>query len=259
MSFVVDADWWKTLFDEVYLVTDARSVGDDEVTRKEVDLFLRLVPLKPTQSILDLCGGHGRHSLELCRRGFSHCTVFDYSRKLLAVGVRSASAENLAIDFIQGDARHVPQSSASYHHVLVLGNSLGYAGEDGSDLQILREAHRLLAPGGWLLVDVTDGQAVREHFSPMAWHEIGDDVVVCRRRELNENVISAREMVLDKHSGLVRDRNYRIRLYTGSELKDLVAACKFDRIRIHEDFSPYRGDGDLGFMNHRMVITARKS
>jgi hypothetical protein len=26
MSIKVDPDWWKTLFDEVYLLTDARSV-----------------------------------------------------------------------------------------------------------------------------------------------------------------------------------------------------------------------------------------
>ena len=68
MSFEVDPDWWKDLFDEVYLTTDARSVCDDEVTRKEIDLLQELIPLSPDQEILDLCGGHGRHSRELALR-----------------------------------------------------------------------------------------------------------------------------------------------------------------------------------------------
>ena len=32
MTIEVDPDWWKTLFDEVYLLTDARSVDDARVT-----------------------------------------------------------------------------------------------------------------------------------------------------------------------------------------------------------------------------------
>ena len=77
MNITVDADWWQTLFDEVYLVTDARSVCDDAVTRRETDAFCAALPLKPGDRILDLCGGHGRHSIELARRGFRHCTVMD--------------------------------------------------------------------------------------------------------------------------------------------------------------------------------------
>ena len=33
----VDSDWWKTLFDETYLITDARSVCDEKLTCREVD------------------------------------------------------------------------------------------------------------------------------------------------------------------------------------------------------------------------------
>lgn len=257
MSLKVPSDWWKTMFDEVYLITDARSVADDELTRKEVDLFRRLIPMKPSEAILDLCGGHGRHSLELCRRGFTHCTVFDYSQELLNIGARAAWRENLAVEFVQGDARHIPHAAGSYNHVLVLGNSLGYATEAEADCQILGEARRLLQPGGWLLIDVTDGSATRRNFSPMAWHEIGDDVVVCRQRELDRDVIRAREMVLDKRSGLVRDKNYRVRLYSAEQLEELMSRAGFQGMRRHEDFAPYQGEGDLGFMNHRMVITAQ--
>lgn len=258
MSIKITPDWWKTLFDEVYLITDARSVCNEAVTAREVDMISRLIPMRPGQKILDLCGGHGRHALELSRRGFVNCTVFDFSRALLRAGARQASLFNLAVEFVQGDARDVQLPSGTYHHVLILGNSLGYAGESGADLEILREAHRLLTKDGWILIDVADGHAVQESFNPNAWHEIGDDVVVCRQRELQDGVICARELVLKKDSGLIRDQNYCMRLYTSEELIHLVTTAGFGNTQLCKDFSPYQGDGDLGFMNHRMVVTAQK-
>jgi len=258
MSIEVKSDWWKTLFDEIYLITDARSVGDEELTAREIDLISRTIPIRPSQNILDLCGGHGRHSLELCRRGFTHCTVFDFSQTLLDIGAARASRSNLCVAFVQGDARNIRLPSASFHHVLILGNSLGYAAEAGADLEIIREAHRLLVQEGWILIDVADGRAVQEHFNPNAWHEIGDDVVVCRRRELQAGVLCAREMVLKKGSGLVRDQTYGIRLYTSEELMRLVLTAGFGDVQLQRNFSDNPGDEDLGFMNHRMVVTARK-
>jgi hypothetical protein len=97
MTIDVDPDWWKTLFDEVYLVTDARSVGDEAVTRQEIDIFTALLSLQPGDRILDLCGGHGRHALELCRRGFRDCTVLDYSQPLLDIGAGNAAAGATAL------------------------------------------------------------------------------------------------------------------------------------------------------------------
>ena len=43
MGIEVDPDWWKTLFDEVYLVTDARTVDDEQITRREVDAVCELI------------------------------------------------------------------------------------------------------------------------------------------------------------------------------------------------------------------------
>ena len=65
------------MFDETYLITDARSVCDEHLTCKEVDLLKHVLGLEKSFSILDLCGGQGRHSLELSRRGFQDVTVLD--------------------------------------------------------------------------------------------------------------------------------------------------------------------------------------
>ena len=91
MTIQVDPEWWKTLFDEIYLITDARSVCDEEITRREVDLICELLPISPGHKVLDLCGGHGRHSLELAARGMGQCTLVDYSCHLIEQAGASAA------------------------------------------------------------------------------------------------------------------------------------------------------------------------
>jgi D-alanine-D-alanine ligase len=258
MSIRVDPDWWKTLFDEVYLVTDARSVCDDRITRHEVDLICSLLPIKGSHKILDLCGGHGRHSLELSSRGFTACTLFDYSQTLIEIARTKAEQDDLIVDFICGDARDIEIPANSYDHVIIMGNSLGYVQEESADSQILAEAFRVLHPGGWILVDVADGRAVLSSFKPNAWHEIGEETIVCRQREIQGEVICAREIVLSKTAGVIRDQTYAIRLYDAASLSLLLESAGFNRINVHTDFSPHDTDGDYGFMNNRLIVCGQK-
>lgn len=247
------------MFDEVYLLTDARSVCDEDITCREVDLIFELLPILPEHKILDLCGGHGRHSLELCSRGFTECTLLDYSRYLIEHARKHAAKYDYNMDFIQGDARSTGLHDESFDHVIIMGNSLGYIPEPAADRQILDEAHRILSPDGWLLVDVTDGTLVKESFNPNVWHEIIEDIVVCRQREMEGNTVYAREIVLSKKAGLIRDCTYSIRLYESQELVSLLEKVGFERVRIHTDFSPHRYKGDYGFMDHRMLAVGQKT
>ncbi len=254
----VDPDWWKELFDEVYLVTDARSVCDDDVTRKEIDLIRELVPLSPDQEILDLCGGHGRHSRELARRGFGKCTVFDFSRFLIDRGREEAEEAGVAVTFLQGDARRTGLPPDRFDHVLVLGNSLGYIDSPDGDRDILREAMRVTKAGGRLLLDIVDGGVLKRGFSPVAWHEVGEEIVVCRKRSLEGDVVSTRELVVSKTGGLVKDSTYTLRIYEPDAMRLLLSELGFSDVRVIRDFSPFGKAGDFGFMNFRMIVTAGK-
>jgi D-alanine-D-alanine ligase len=258
MSITVNPDWWKTLFDEVYLLTDARSVCDHRITCCEVDLICRLLPIQGSHKILDLCGGHGRHSFELYRRGFTACTLFDYSQALVNIARTKAGENDVSVDFICGDAREINMPADTYDHVIIMGNSLGYIQEKGADAKILAEAYRVLHTDGWILVDVADGRVVKSLFKPNAWHEIGEETIVCRQREIQGEVICAREIVLSKAQGLIRDQTYAIRFYETNSLSALLEHAGFERVDIHTDFSPHQKDGDYGFMNNRMIAVGQK-
>lgn len=76
----IDLEWWKTFFNETYLMTDVRTVWDEGLTKREVDFLEAILRLDKSWSILDLCRRQGRHSIEFSRRGFQDVvTVLDYS------------------------------------------------------------------------------------------------------------------------------------------------------------------------------------
>src|SRR5258708_11642193 len=73
-------EWWRTLFNSLYLETDGDVVENDRNTEQEIDLLVKSVGLEPNDRILDLCCGQGRHVLELARRGLQNVTPLDPSR-----------------------------------------------------------------------------------------------------------------------------------------------------------------------------------
>jgi D-alanine-D-alanine ligase len=254
----VPPDWWRTLFDEVYLHTDARSVQDAELTCREVDALLRTLKLDPEGAVLDLCGGHGRHALELARRGFRRVAVLDFSGPLVALGQKEARSQGLPVAFIRADARAIPVGGGAFRAVLLLANSLGYGADLQHELAIISEAWRVLGPGGRLLIELSDPEFVRTHLPPTSWHEASGDLVVCRQRWLERNFLTCRELVLSRERGLVRDCTYRVRLFDEDELKGLLEQAGFSRLEIRGGRHPYPAAGDYGSLSRRLTVMAWK-
>ncbi|MBD3305218.1 methyltransferase domain-containing protein [candidate division KSB3 bacterium] len=258
MTIHVNKDWWQDLFDDVYLQTDARSVCDAELTAREVDFLEKVLELQPSTSILDLCGGQGRHSLELCRRGFQNVTVLDYSQYLIDLGTATAQQEGLKTKFLQGDARHTGLPAQSVEVIIVMASSFGYCADEHENQQILDEAFRLLKPQGTLLLDLPDREYILQHFKSFSQHQINDDLNVTRHRELREDLIACREIVTSQKHGCIRDGTYCIRLYSPETISAMLRAAGFAAIRFVKDFMRRDADGDYGTMTNRMVVTAEK-
>jgi D-alanine-D-alanine ligase len=185
--------------------------------------------------------------------------MLDYSTYLIAHARSNAERMKYRIEFIEGDARDTGLAAESFDVVLILGNSLGYIAEAEADENILLEAQRVLRKNGWILVDVTDGSTVKKSLTPAAWHEIDEDKVVCRQREFIKQRVNARELVLSKKEGLIRDSTYSIRVFKPRELAALMGKAGFREVQVKSDFRAHQTGGDYGFMNRRMLAVGRKS
>jgi len=255
----VQLDWWRRIFNSIYLKTDADVVNDQRITREEVDLFSEILKISPEDKILDLCCGQGRHSLELARRGFRNVESLDRSHYLIQKAKAQAKKEGLNVKFREGDARKVPYPPDTFDAVMILGNSFGYFETIRGDMRVLQEVLRVLQPWGRLLIDVADGEYLRERFQPRSWEWIDKKHFVCRERSLSldKQRIISREVVTHVEKGIIADQFYAERIYTQDSLSELLKTTGFSKITIHGTMSPDSlRNQDLGMMERRIIVTA---
>ncbi|MDY7036540.1 MAG: class I SAM-dependent methyltransferase [Thermodesulfobacteriota bacterium] len=254
----VHPDWWKVIFDKTYLITDARTVCDDALTCREVDFLWRVLDLDKSWPILDLCGGQGRHSLELSRRGFKDVTVLDYSKILIELGREMAQKEGLNTLFVRKDARDTGLPDERFKIIIIMASSFGYFNDESEDEQMVEEVFRLLMPGGSFFMDLPDREYVLKNITSQSWHEANDEILVCRQRSVTKDIVYTREIAVSKKKGLIRDENYSTRLYSPEKITSLLTSAGFHSVNVQKDFVSHERRDDYGAMTNRMVVIAHK-
>jgi len=255
----VKKDWWKRIFNAYYLKTDGDVVEDHKITGFEVSFFSKVMQLNPDHQILDLCCGQGRHSIELANRGFENIFGLDRSRYLIQKAKSNAKKCGVSCKFREGDARKLPYSPDTFDFVLILGNSFGYFESINDDLLVLKEAFRVLKPWGKILIDITDGEYIRENFQSRSWEWIDKNFFVCRERSLSldKQKLISREVINHVNKGVLVDQFYAERLYSKTGISDLLEKVGFSDIILHGSISPEsQRDQDLGMMEKRIIVSA---
>ena len=255
----VQPNWWKFIFNSLYLKTDGDVVDDPQVTAKEVDAFTKILNLSPEDKILDLCCGQGPDSLELARRGFDNVEGLDRSRYLIEKARAQCKKEGLSVKFREGDARKLPYQNDSFDVVMILGNSFGYFETPQDDIRVLKEVFRVLKPSGKLLIDVADGEYLRRRFQPRSWEWIDKNHFVCRERSLSldKQRLISREVITHVSKGVIADQFYAERLYNRKSLEELLRMVGFSDFNVHgEMLGDSQRNQDLGMMERRVIITA---
>ena len=195
------AEWWRKLFNALYVKTDGDVVENVENTRREVDFIVSAAAVQSHSQILDLCCGQGRHCLELARRGFKNVTGVDRSRYLVRLAKKRAQTEGLQVVFKEGDARNPRLPENSFDCVAIMGNSFGYFSNKQDDEKVLTAVGKILRPSGQLVLDITDGAFMADHFERRSWEWIDEHHFVCRERSLSrgrERLISREVIVHDE-------------------------------------------------------------
>ena len=236
------SEWWRTLFNSLYLETDGDVIENDRNTEQEVDLLIRSAGIERNDRILDLCCGQGRHSLELARRGFPHVTGLDRSRYLIRL---AASAPGSAICRSRS-TRATPAASASATaSFTACACSAIPSAISTARRTISRCSKRSSAPwprAARSVMDLMDGEWMRDHFDPRSWEWVDQNHFVCRERELagdGDRLIS-REVVVHAERGVIADQFYAERLYSKERLEALLTGAGFANVRFHAVRRPIR-------------------
>jgi D-alanine-D-alanine ligase len=253
------AEWWRKLFNALYVKTDGDVVENNENTRREVDFIASAAAIQPHSQILDLCCGQGRHCIELARRGFKSVTGVDRSRYLIRLAKKRAQTEGLQVVFKEGDARNPRLPESSFDCVAIMGNSFGYFSNKQDDEKVLTTVGKLLRPSGQLVLDITDGAYMADHFERRSWEWIDEHHFVCRERSLSadRDRLISREVIVHDETGVIADQFYAERLYTRESIAKLLDKCGFRNVRHHGSAEALSDrDQDLGMMARRLLLSA---
>jgi len=130
---------------EAARVSTGRSAIEFE---RQKGILIRYLP-KPPARVLDIGGGPGNYSLWLAKAGYE-VHLLDPIELHIQQALRRATRAGLALEARPGDARALPYPSRYANAVLLMG-PLYHLTSQADRLRSLREALRVLRPGGVLL------------------------------------------------------------------------------------------------------------
>jgi len=211
----VAAEWWRDAFGEDYCAVYGHR--DDASAAAEVAALLPRLRDAPGP-VLDAGCGHGRHLACLRAAGVTAFGV-DGSAPLLA---RARARPLCRGTLLRGDLRAPALAPGAWGAVLLLFTSFGYDDDAANAAQFARLA-ALLAPGGWLLLDLPDAAAVAAGLVAESRRDGPDGLVIHERRRLcDRRVEKTVELVAPGRPP--RRWIESVRLYQPEEIAALAAA-----------------------------------
>ena len=224
----------------------------------ETALAVSLLEMHQPMRVLDLACGFGRIANRLALLGH-RVTGIEYQAGFLEIAQADAERNELLrprrggwVEFEQGDMRAV-DFEAQFDRVIMMFNSFGYF-PDEENLLVLRNVARALKPGGKVGFDIASRDGVLNDFHPHYVSEKDDSLMINRFSfdVLTGRLRNDRIVIRD---GQRRDRPFSIRLYSVTEMRDLLdkAGLALEAVYAEWDATPL----DMG--SPSMVVVASKA
>jgi SAM-dependent methyltransferase len=198
----------------------------------EVERIIALSGIAPPAKVLDLCCGVGRHSLAFARRGFT-VTGVDITKSYLEAARESAAAENLEIEFIHEDGRSF-RRPGEFALCVNLGASFGYFSDADDDALVLRRCRENLAASGAFVLETIGKETAARAFVESetverdGWKASARYSVVGDWEKLGNAWRAQKE-------NTVYEQSFAIRLYAGTELRELLLRAGFGNPALYGD------------------------
>ena len=123
---------------------------------------------------------------------------------------------------------------AAFDLALNLFSSFGYFEDVAEDLQVLRQLHGSLKPGGQVLLDMVGKEPLARTFQPRTWHWHAErDEYLLEERIVRDGWRWIEHHWIWIHGAEQQTFTFGIRLYSGAELTDLLTVAGFSRVQLY--------------------------
>jgi ubiquinone/menaquinone biosynthesis C-methylase UbiE len=244
--------WYKEVFDEEYLKFWAPYITEEQ-TLKEVEFMEKFLSFFPGCKILDVCCGHGRHCIQLAKRGYEVVGV-DLSEKLLEVARKRAEELKLLCSFIHKDARKM-DFNEEFDFAINMFTSFGFLESDKEDQKILNSVARALKRGGKFLLDFLNCYAIVRHYVSRTAREFEDGSLMVSFRTFDILTGKNRDKTTFIYpNGQKKSYEIIIRFYTPVELIEMLEIAGLETTHIYGDFQ----GGKPSLDSSRIIIISQK-
>jgi SAM-dependent methyltransferase len=197
----------------------------DEHNDADVEAIVRTLHLEGTETVLDAPCGHGRISNRLADRGMKVVGI-DATDLFL----ERAREWGSSVDYQHGDLRALPVDGP-FDVALSWFTSFGYFDDDDNH-KVLSEYHRVLRPGGRLLMELHNHDEFVRRFTPAPFStttRVGDDVMIdtsefdCLTGRVETDRVTIRD-------GRLKESHHSVRFPTIPELRAWLTDAGFSEV-----------------------------
>ena len=227
----------------------------DENTLIEIGFVQQVLRLPVGSKILDLCCGHGRHSVLLAKAGLN-MTGLDLSAQYLKQAASYATSMGVDLQLVHSDMRQIPFES-QFDAVINLFTSFGYLSSDNEDGHVLKQVSKALKPNGRFLIDLINRDWVISNNLEEERKIAPNGTVYQEHRKLdlmngrikNSFTVTTPGGATHKSNGLT------IRLYALGELKDMLSDAGLTIEAVYGGYKaqPYNNEA------RRMIVVSAKT
>lgn len=252
-------DWYKKWFSSEYYF-ELYAHREEKDTRTIVNLIQRNIELPTKSTLLDLCCGAGRHSIEFARRGYD-VTGIDISSFMIEKAKDSFKKNKeigLKIQFFIMDMKDFNFNN-TFDIAVNLFSSFGYFINDEENFSLFSNVKSSLKKNGYFVFDFLNRYYLIKYLVPLTKTKIKDKLILQKRR-IENNFVFKDIYICKKnfHNDCIRrkpDFIERIKLYGFTEIRNELRKSNFEIINI---FGDYFGNKYNELNSKRLIIFAKK-